>query len=480
MSNLQITFWGGVGTVTGANFLLESPNSKILIDCGLLQGAADSEEENKKPFPYDPKIVNYLFVTHAHTDHIGRIPKLVREGFRGTIYSTTETRELSELMIADALKIMNQLDFQTPSEHVTSSPTPGVKPAPLYEQKDADMAFSLWKTISYDTKTQINEEFSVNLKDAGHILGAAMYEFTYADRTRNERRQTQTDKPIKIVFSGDSGNSPSPLLKDTEPITDADYLIIDSVYGDRVHEPKEERDERFKQIILDTIEKGGALVVPAFSIERTQVILYELNNLIEKSKIPSVPVFLDSPLAEKVTEVYARFSKDFNFTVQDEIKSGDNIFNFPKLSITHSSRGSMDIVNTPNPKIIIAGSGMSSGGRVVGHEIKYLPDPKSTILLMGYQALGTLGRMIQDKPAQADINRRIVPVRARIEMISGYSSHKDSDALVKMVADTEKTVRKVFVVMGEPKSSMFLAQRLRDELGVQAIYPERGKTYELQ
>jgi len=457
MSKLQITFYGGVGTVTGANFLLESNNTKILIDCGLLQGTPDGVEENRKPFPYDTKSIDYLFITHAHMDHIGRVCKLVRDGFRGTIYSTPETREIASVMILDALKIMDQ-NYRNPQN--------GVSERPLYELADYNQAFSIWKTIEYDTQTEINEEFSVYLKDGGHILGSAMYEFSYNGK--------------KVVFTGDSGNSPSPLLKNTENVTDADYLIIDSVYGDRNHEPKEERDQRFKQIILDTIEKRGTLVIPAFSVERTQVILYELNNLVEEKKIPSVPVFLDSPLGSKVTNIYARSSKDFNTGVQREIKEGDDIFNFPKLTITAGSGDSKQIVSIPNPKIIVAGSGMSSGGRVLWHEMQYLPDPKSTVLLMGYQALGTLGRRIQDKPKEVEIHGQIVPIRARIEMISGYSSHKDSDSLVAMVEQTKATLKKVFVVMGEPKSSTYLAQRLRDELLVEAIYPEKGKPYLLE
>ena len=457
MSDLQITFFGGVGSVTGANFLLEGGNTKLLVDCGLHQGTPDSDAENRKPWTYDVRSVGFLFITHAHMDHIGRVCKLVRDGFRGTIYSTPETRELANVMIQDALKVMD-MNFR--------NSTPGRKVEPLYGVEDFNMAGSLWKTIPYRIQTKINDDFSVYLKDAGHILGSSMYEFTY--------------KGKKIVFTGDSGNSPAPLLQDTEPITDADYLIMDSVYGDRNHEPKEERDKKFRRIVTETIEKKGALIIPAFSIERTQVILYELNNLVEENKIPSVPVYLDSPLGSKVTEIYAHTTRDFNSTVQGEIKAGDNIFNFPKLSVTHGSRDSQEILNTPNPKIIIAGSGMSSGGRVVWQEMQYLPDPKSTILLMGYQAIGTLGRRIQDKPSQLEINGEMIPVRARIETISGYSSHKDSDGLVDMVSGTAKTLKKVFVVMGEPKASTYLVQHLRDELDVDAVYPERGRVYNLE
>ena len=201
--------------------------------------------------------------------------------------------------------------------------------------------------------------------------------------------------------------------------------------------------------------------------------------MVEEEKIPSVPVYLDSPLGLKVTNIYKQFKKDFNPEVQREISGGDDIFNFPKLKITHGSRDSEEIVNIPNPKIIIAGSGMSTGGRVTWHEMNFLPDPKSTVLLMGYQAVGTLGRRIQDKPKSVEINGKVIPVRARVEMISGYSSHKDSDGIVEMVSNTASTVKRVFVVMGEPSASTYLVQRLHEELDVNAIYPEQGKTYEL-
>jgi len=449
--DLQITFWGGVGTVTGANFLMENSRVKILVDCGLLQGVPGAGDENQKQFPYDPKTINLLFITHAHMDHIGRVGKLVRDGFRGTIYSTPETREIADAMIQDALKVMDDKN----SEMI----------APLYDMDDFNETMRLWKTIPYHAQTDLPGGFSVYLKDAGHILGAAMYEFSHNGK--------------KIVFTGDSGNSPSPLLRDTEKITDANYLIMDSVYGDRNHEPKEERDAKFEKVIKETIAKGGTVLIPSFSIERTQVMLYELNNLVENKKVPSVPVFLDSPLGEKVTQIYAHSTQDFNPAVQNQIKQGDNIFNFPKLSITHSRGESQKIALIQGPKIIISGSGMSSGGRVMGHEIHYLPDPKNTLLLVGFQAVGTLGRRIQEKPKEVEIQGQTIPVKARIEMISGYSSHKDSDHLVAMVEDTEKSLKKAFVVMGEPKSSMHIVQRLRDELEIDAVYPERGRVYEL-
>ncbi len=471
-NKIHLTCWGGVGAVTGANFLLESSKTRLLVDCGLLQGVEGADTENSAKFPYDPKTIDYLFVTHAHMDHIGKIPKLVRDGFRGVIYSTAETRDLARLMFDDAMKVMENNRRDANAQGIHTEPQ-------LYQPVDVQQANALWQTIEYHVPTQIGADFSVYLKDAGHILGSAMYEFTYGGADGK-----------KILFTGDSGNSPSPLLKDTESIEGANYLVMDSVYGDRNHEPKDERDARFKQIVTETIAAGGALVIPAFSIERTQVILFELNKLVEQKEIPSVPVFLDSPLGSHVTGIYERAMKDFNVSVQNEIHGGDDIFDFPKLTVTQNSFESREIEQVKNPKIIIAGSGMSAGGRVVGHEVQFLPDPKSTILLMGYQAVGTLGRDIQNfapdspgarkKGGTIDIDGQQVVVNARVEMISGYSSHKDSDHLVEMAAQAQATLKKVFVVMGEPKSSLYLVQRLRDYAELDAIYPERGKVYELE
>lgn len=456
-SSLTLTLYGGVGTVTGANFLLESDRTKILVDCGLLQGVTTASTINAEKFSYDPKTVDFLFVTHAHMDHIGRVPKLVREGFAGKIYSTPETREIALLMLTDALKVMSMNAKNKVEGEVTE---------PLYEASDLEKTFTLWETLPYHEKMPVGKDFSVFAKDAGHILGSAMYEFSYRAK--------------KIVFTGDTGNSPTPLLRDTESIAGADYLIMDSVYGDRNHEPKDVRDEKFKKVLLDTIEGKGTIVMPAFSLERTQVILYELNNLVEDGHIPSVPIYLDSPLGAKVTAVYKRAAKHFNSGVRGEIKGGDDIFSFPKLTITKNSFESREIAEVASPKIIIAGSGMSSGGRVVGHEKMFLPDPNSTILLMGYQALGTFGRVLESRPRQVEIDGEKIEVRARIENITGFSSHKDSDHLLELAEDARETLKKVFVVMGEPKASMFLVQRLRDYVGVDAIYPERGKAYTLE
>jgi len=254
-------------------------------------------------------------------------------------------------------------------------------------------------------------------------------------------------------------------------------MVMDSVYGDRNHEPPEERKTRLIDIINDTVERGGALIIPAFSLERTQDILYEINNMVEGGQIKSIPVFLDSPLAIKVTEIYKKSIANFNGKVNNEIKAGDDIFDFPKLKFTMRRDDSVAIDDVPNPKIVIAGSGMSAGGRVIYHEQRHLSDPKSTILLVGYQVAGSFGRKILEGEKKVLINGKEIDVRAKIVSINGYSAHMDSDHLLEFVGEAAESLEKVFVVMGEPKSSLFLAQRIRDYIGVNAIFPERGKPY---
>jgi len=454
----QITFCSGVGTVTGANFLLESPtSSKILVDCGMVQGERVALDENREPFPYEPASIRALIVTHAHLDHVGRIPKLVREGFKGAIYSTPETKSLAELVLNDAAGI------------IASEAKQDGKP-PLYGSDDVQRVFPLWKTVPYHERLDVTGDISIFLKDAGHILGSAMVEVS-----------VPASMPIstKILFTGDLGNSPAPLLRDTEVVGNVDYLVMESTYGDRNHEPKEERLKEFERIIKETLGRGGTLVIPTFAIDRTQVLLYELNNLVEQGRIPKVPVFIDSPMAIKATEIYRSSEALFNDQVREQIKRGDDIFKFPRLEYTMSREESQDIEKMKGAKIILAGSGMSMGGRVISHEARFLPDPKSTILLVGYQAAGSLGRELADGAKRIHANHENIKVKAKIETLYGYSAHKDGDHLVEFVRTAGDRLKETFVVMGEPGASMHLAQRLNDELGKKAIVPERRRPYPL-
>ncbi len=442
---LKLTFCSGAGTVTGANFLVEGGGKKFLIDCGLIQGSDVDDELNWDDFPYNPAEIDFLFITHAHIDHIGRIPKLINDGFRGKIFSVAPTKDITLYMLEDMANLVSRDTKYDLSK--------------IYTTENIKKAMDMWKGLSYGEK--IDEgDFSFSFKDAGHILGSGMLEIIYNGK--------------KIIFTGDLGNSPSPLLPDTEIIKDADYLIMESVYGDRDHENRNERKKKLEQIIKDNYKRKGVLIIPTFSLERTQELLYEINSLVENNIVPAMPVFLDSPLSIKLTEIYLRSDKFFNKTAQNLIKSGDNLFDFPGLTKTPETEDSKDILKVPSPKIIIAGSGMSNGGRVLHHEKNYLPDKKNILLLTGYQTMGTMGRMIQDGAKKVRIMGQDVFVRAKIVFIDGYSGHKDSSHLVEFVENTAEKVKKVFVTMGEPKSSMFLAQRLNDELGVQAHAPDSG------
>lgn len=448
----KLVCYGGVGTVTGANFLLETGGKKILVDCGLEQGSDTADESNREDFLYDPKEIDALFITHAHIDHIGLVPKLVKSGFQGRIYSTPVTKEIARLMLEDAAKIMERNERSEDGKEA------------IYKLSDVDKAFHLWQTIEYGD--QEAEGVKLRVFNSGHILGSAMYEFALSNGKN-------------ILFSGDIGNSPSVLMKDVDEVEGLSYIVMDSVYGDRNHKDKELRSEKLKLVVEKVVKKGGTLLIPVFSLERTQVILKELDHIFETKSVPAVPVFVDSPLAIKVTEIYERVSKHYNDASQKEIKEGDNIFDFHRLKKTAQVRDSQEIINIKGPKIILAGSGMSTAGRIVGHEEIYLPDPNATILFVGYQASGTLGRQIEEGLKKVYINDKAIKVRAKVETIEGYSAHADSDALVKFVSHSQSTLEKVFVAMGEPKSSIFLAQRLRDELGITAVVPEEGREYYL-
>lgn len=457
-SGCTLTCCGGVNNATGANFLLKTPQTRLLVDCGLVQGSHIAQEENREEFPYDPKEIPNLLITHAHMDHIGRIPKLVREGFQGVIYSTEETRDLATVMLADAQNLIAREARESGRN-------------PIYEKEDVARALSLWKTVKYHQTLEVAPGISTYWKDAGHILGSAIIEITV---TPGEGKTG-----FKIAFTGDLGNSPTPLLRDTEYVDDADYMVIESVYGDRNHEPKAERDEKFARILKESLRAGGTVLIPAFSLERTQVMLYKINNLVEAGELPKVPVYMDSPLGSKVTEIYRRHVKDFNIETQKVISGGDDIFDFDGLRIVEDAEASAHIHSIQGPKVIIAGSGMSVGGRVLAHERVYLSDPHATVVLVGFQVPGSIGRRIEEKASHIVIDGQSVKVRCRIEKVGGYSSHKDSNGLVDFVAHAMPEIRKVFVAMGENKSSTFLAQRLSGELGANAVVPEKNIEYPL-
>ncbi len=446
-------FYGGVGSVTGANFMLDTGEQAFLVDCGLVQGDRFAAQINREDFPYDPATVDVLFVTHAHADHIGRIPKLVRDGFKGKIYSTTATKELSAVMFEDAIKIMK---MESERDDVP----------PIYGENDIERALNNWDTVTYDEVITLGDT-KITFTNAGHILGSAMVNFERFGK--------------RITFTGDVGNIPQPLLAPPTVPTDFDYMVMESVYGDRVHEEVEERSALLRHYIEETIRKEGTLMIPAFSLERTQGILFEINNMIESGELPFIKTYLDSPLAIRVTDVYRSSPEYFKPEVQDQIKGGDDIFAFEGLSFTETIKESKKIAQYGGPKIIIAGAGMSHGGRIRTHEKQFLRDRNSTLLLVGYQTVGSVGRLLQDGAKQVWIDGVDVRVKAQVHTIRGFSGHADRNQLIDLVyrGTMEKKPKQVFVTMGEEKASLFLTQRLRDYLGVNAVAPEPNAEIEI-
>ena len=440
-----ITFCGAAGTVTGSNFLLETGESKILVDCGLSQGRHTAENVNWKKFSYDPSSIQFLIVTHAHVDHIGRIPKLVRDGFKGKIISTEATKALAEPLLLDSMELL----AHDARKH-------GVEK--LYDEHDIARSMSLWEGIPYHKKIDLSEGISIELVSAGHILGSAMVKFMKGGKT--------------LVFTGDLGGGNSPLLAAHDEIPGVDYLVMESVYGDRVRTEDGNRRDLLENVIEDTIARKGTLLIPAFSMERTQDLLFEMRALMTERRVPSVPVYVDSPLAQKVTEAYMAHPEYFSNDIREKVKSGERIFSFPEMHFVETVEESKHVASKPGPKIVIAGSGMSNGGRVHMHERFVLPDKNSTLLIVGYQAAGSLGRRLLEGDKNIFISGEKISVKCKVKAIYGYSAHMDGEQLLEFVNKIGQTLKEVFVVMGEPASSNFLVQRIRDYLSIKAIAPQ--------
>lgn len=448
---MKLHVHGGAQMVTGANYLLELGDQKILIDCGLYQGNRYCDELNFQPFPYRPKEIYAVFVSHAHIDHAGRLPKLKREGFKGKIYSTPPTKDFAELMLLD-------------SEHILGQEAEHLKHPPIYTASDVLKTLKVWEGIPYHERLSF-KNFSVTFFDAGHILGSSSILIEHEGK--------------KIVFSGDLGNVPDPLLKPTEIIKTADYCLVESAYGGRIHESKASRKDILREVIESTIKAKGVLMIPAPALERTQEILFELNSLVEENRIPKVPVYLDSPLAINLTSIYKKYENYFNHETLKLIESGDQIFNFSGLHLTLKTEQSKEINDAPNPKIIIAGSGMSHGGRILHHERRYLDDPKSTILFVSYQAMESLGRRILDGEKIVKIFDEEIPINCRVVALGAYSSHADQPQLLDWVRHMRTSLKKVFIVQGEPKESRALSLKIKNELGIETEIPAMNSSHSL-
>jgi metallo-beta-lactamase family protein len=390
-------------------------------------------------------------VTHAHIDHAGRLPKLVSDGYNGPVYSTKSTKAFSEHLLRDSVDILRR-----EAEKFGVSPfcTPG----------SIEKLMKQWKGVEYHETIQ-EGPFSVTFFDAGHILGSSFL-------------KVEVDGKV-IVFSGDLGNSPAPLIKERELIPQADYVVMESTYGGEKHEPRGEVVDKLEDVIEETGRKGGTLLIPAFAMERTQVLLYHIQKLMEEKKIPEMKVFLDSPLAIRMTDVYDSFKEELDEETQEFLKTHKDLFDFPNLKKTRETEESKAIWKVDPPKIIIAGSGMSQGGRIIHHEKRYLSSEKNTVLIVGYQVEGSLGRKLLDGEKEVEIHGEKIPVRAEIKEISGYSAHADEPQLLGWLYPIRPDVKSVFLVHGELDHMEPLKENIVDNLAVSVEIPEEGQTFNL-
>lgn len=430
-------------------YLVDCGGDEILIDCGLYQGK-DLEQFNKK-FLFNPKDIKAVILTHSHIDHSGRLPMLLKQGFHGKIYSTEPTKAFAELMLEDTQGLMEDEARREGGD-------------PLYSMDDIRKTMECWEVVDYHIEKEISSKFSFTFFNAGHILGSSITMLKIKPNPKKEG---------KIIFSGDLGNPQNQLLPEMELLSEGDYCFVESTYGNRLHENLNQRRSQLEDTIEEVILKKGTLMIPTFAMERAQELLFELNELVENKRIQQIPVFLDSPLATKITEVYQKYLTYFRLEAFKSVTdSSDNFFDFPGLKFTMSSEESKAIAGVPPPKLIMAGSGSSQGGRILHHEKRYLPDPNSILLIVGYQMEGSLGRKLLDGEKVVTIHGEKVAVKAKVKEISAYSAHADQSMLLNWIKPMRFSLKKVFVVHGDPEARTALATKIRDEFGIPTEIPD--------
>jgi metallo-beta-lactamase family protein len=469
---MRVTFAGAAKTVTGSCFLVETDNTSFIIDCGIHQGKSEETALNRLPFPFSISDIDFMLLTHAHIDHSGRIPRLYKEGFDKPIYTTRATAQLCEIMLPDSGHIQEmEAEWQKKKKKRAGGPIE----EPMYTMQDAIESCKLFSTVSYDQEFSPASDVRVVMRDAGHILGSAILEIFIKENN---------DKEIKVVFSGDLGNRNIPIMRDPAIIDGADYLIIESTYGDRLHQVNGDSIESFVRIIEETIEKGGNVVIPSFAVGRTQEVIYELNKEEEKyrdhrTKFMSTPVYVDSPMAISATKVFRDNTDCFDEEAKEYIRNGDNPLDFENLNFTETAMESRALNTDEQSKIIISASGMCDAGRIKHHLKHNLWRKDSTVIFVGYQAVGTLGRRIVDGAKKVRIFDEEIAVNATIKNIEGFSGHADRDGLLQWISAMDKKPAKIILVHGDEEVIESFKKTIEDNFGIDTYIPSLDETVEL-
>jgi metallo-beta-lactamase family protein len=452
-----LTPLGAARTVTGSRFLLESERRRILVDCGLFQGTKDLRLRNWDPFPVDPSTLESVVITHGHLDHCGYLPRLVQAGFRGPVYVTHDTGRLMSVVLPDSARLAEEeAKFANRGGHSRHRPA-----LPLYTEAAAWEALDLLQSSPFSDPVSVASGVDVRFEPAGHILGSASLHITL-------------DGSTELVFSGDLGRSNHPLLRPPAPVEDADWIVVESTYGNRDHTDNE-AVEKLAGVIERTVARGGSVIIPAFAVDRTELLLFHLHRLGAQRRLPNVPVYVDSPMALDALQIYRTAVDDGAIDLRPEVRSDDRLFSVSGLEAVRDAESSKRISHDAAPAVIIAGSGMATGGRVLHHLARCLPDRRHAVVLVGFQANGTRGRQLLEGATSVKIHGRYVPVRAEICDLEGFSVHADADELLDWLRTATRAPDAVFVVHGEPESASALQRRIAGELDWAAAVPAQGE-----
>ncbi|UCG59165.1 MAG: MBL fold metallo-hydrolase [Phycisphaerales bacterium] len=457
---MKLRFLGGVQNVTGSRHLLEANGTRILVDCGLYQ-ERQLRARNWEAFDVPPDSIDAVLLTHAHLDHCGLLPKLVRDGFRGKIYCTAATAEIAQIILLDAAHLQEEDAEYKRKRHKREGREGPYPVVPLYTTADAEACFPHFKTVKYKEPVPINEGIEAMFCNAGHVLGSSVIKV----------KVRQDGQERSVLFSGDVGRPHRPIVRDPVLLEQADYILVESTYGDREHQGREDTKKMMAEVINSTKQAGGNIVVPSFALERSQEVMYYMNELLLEDAIPHLMVFLDSPMAASITKVFEHHPELFDEEMTELIRNHESPFDFPGLKITASTRESKAINHIRGTVMIIAGSGMCTGGRIKHHLVNNITEPENTIMFVGYQAIGTLGREIVDGKPEVRILGRTHPVRARVERINGFSAHADRDELLEWLSGLKSPPRKLFIVHGEADSARAFGDYAREKTGWDVAVP---------